>query len=52
MYKKKKKSDKNNNKNQQSMSNLHTFNSAHCQKEKYANETKLFSNIEFNVLGS
>ena len=34
------------------MSNLHTFSSAHCQKEKYSNETKLFSNIKFNVLGS
>jgi hypothetical protein len=34
------------------MSNLNTFSSAHCQKEKYSNETKLFSNIKFNVLGS
>jgi hypothetical protein len=23
-----------------------------CQKEKYSNETKLFSSIKFNVLGS
>jgi cellobiose-specific phosphotransferase system component IIC len=38
--------------NQQSISNLHTFSSVHCQKEKYSNETKLFSSIKFNVLGS
>ena len=45
-------SPKNNNRNQQSISNLHTFSSVHCQKEKYSNETKLFSSINFIVLGS
>ena len=43
---------KNNNRNQQSVSNLHSFSSVHCQKENYSNETKLFSSIKFNVLGS
>ena len=43
---------KNNNRNQQSVSNLHTFSSVHCQKENYSNETKLCSCIKFNVLGS
>jgi hypothetical protein len=45
-------SPKNNNRNQQSISNLHTFSPVHCQKEKYSNETKLFSSINFIVLGS
>ena len=52
MHKMKYNSPKNNNRNQQSISNLHTFSSVHRQKEKYSNETKLFSNIKFNVLGS
>ena len=52
MHKMKYNSPKNNNRNQQSISNLHTFSSVHCQKEKYSNETKLFSSINFIVLGS
>ena len=56
MHKMKENSDKNNTGNKklkkQSISNLHTFSSVHCQKEKYSNETKLFSSIKFNVLGS
>ena len=43
---------KNNTRNQQSISNLYTFSSVHCQKENYSNETKIFSNIKFKVLGS
>jgi hypothetical protein len=52
MHKMKYNSPKNNNRNQQSISNLHTFSPVHCQKEKYSNETKLFSSINFIVLGS
>ena len=52
MHKMKYNSPKNNNRNQQSISNLHTFSSVHRQKEKYSNETKLFSSINFIVLGS
>ena len=53
MHKMKYNSRKNNNRNQQSISNLHTFSSVHRQKEKYSNETKLFSSsINFIALGS
>ena len=52
MHKMKYNSPKNNNRNQQSISNLHTFSPVHSQKEKYSNETKLFSSINFIVLGS
>ena len=52
MHKMKYNSHKNNNRNQQSISNLHTFSSIHRQKEKYSNETKLFSSINFIALGS
>ena len=32
--------------------NNDSFSSVYCQKENYSNESKIFSNIKFKVLGS
>ena len=45
-------SHKNNNRNQQSISNCTPSVQFTVKKKKYSNETKLFSSINFIVLGS
>jgi hypothetical protein len=52
MHKMKYNSHKNNNRNQQSISNCTPSVQFTVKKKKYSNETKLFSSINFIVLGS